>query len=258
MSTATPVKPAETKSVWPDPAAPSKGLLPRSLVAQREVRKFTFRTGVIGAVIVGLAALGWGALAASAVSAAADKANQELQNGTLQKSISELRVIDLAVKGFDAQRQNVAVALQNDVTYSTVISDLRAAAPKGVALDDIKTSFGTPCPGPDPFNAKPAIGCLTIDGAAPTVDDVSAYVKNLLDLSADPAKPAWLVDPYATTATAGTDNTGATGVGAGSVVRFTLTVNFSPAALSLKYAKFLPGTGITSTTTTPATPKAGG
>lgn len=245
MSTVTAAKPAEVKSVWPDPSVPSKGLLPKSLVAKREVRKFTVRTGIIGFVIVAVAATGWGAVASSAAAAASDQAQQEQQNGALQSSITQMRVTDQQVRGLNTQRQNIAVALQNDVIYSAVISDVRAAAPRGVVIDSIKPALGTVCPGPDPFNAKPAIGCLSISGAAPSVSAVSSYVQNLLDLSNDPAKPAWLVDPFASSATAGGDITGGTGVKSGVVVRFTLTVNFTPQALSLKYSKFLPGTGTT-------------
>lgn len=255
-ATAPPPKAAEVKARWPDPSLPSKGLLPKSLVAKREVRKFTLRAGVIGLTVVALAGLGWGGLAASSASAYAAQQDQELANTVLGESVSGLQVIDRSLKAFDAQRASVAAALQNDVTYSAVVTAVRASAPVGVEIDSIKSTFGSVCDGPDPFNAKPAIGCLTVDGAAPSVPKVSEYVTKLIALSSDPAKPAWLVDPYATTASSGSDTTGATGVASGQVVRFTLTVNFTPEALSLKYAKFLPGTG--DTTTAPVVTEAGG
>lgn len=244
MKTATaPTKAAEAQATWPDPSVTSKGLLPKSLVAKREVRQFAVRSGVIGLVVVAAAALGWGALSASAASAESAQHAQEAQNGTLGTSVGSLKAIDVQLKAFDAQRANVAVALQNDVTYSAVVKAARATAPKSVALTAIASQFGTVCPGPDPFNAKPAIGCLTLSGSAATVDDVTLYTQNIIKLSDDPTKTAWLVDPYATTASSGSAVTAAGGtVGK---VQFTLTVNFTPEALSMKYAKYLPGAGNT-------------
>ena len=259
MKTATaPTKAAEAQASWPDPSATSKGLLPKSLVAKREVRQFTIRSGVIGLVVVAAAALGWGAMSASAASVESAQHAQEAQNGALGGSVSRLKAIDVQLKAFDAQRANIAVALQNDVTYSAVVKAARAAAPRNVALTAIASQFGTVCPGPDPFNAKPAIGCLTLSGSASTVDDVTAYTQNIIKLSDDPKKTAWLVDPYATTASSGSSGSAVTAAG-GAVgkVQFTLTVNFTPEALSMKYAKYLPGAGNMQAPATSGAPTSG-
>lgn len=260
MTTTAPTKRAKAPEAqaWPDPALTPKGLLPKSLVAQREVKKFTMRSGIIALVVLAAAGLGWGALSASTASAVSAQETQEAQNATIGLSVGSLRAIDVQLKAFDAQRANIAAALKNDVSYSAVVIAARAQAPKGVTLTAIASQFGTVCPGPDPFHPKEAIGCLTLGGSAPTVDDVTAYTQNLLKLSADPKKPALLVDPYATTASSGVAADPTTG--SAGKVQFTVTVNFTKEALSMKYAQYLPGPGSANGAaagTTP-TPTAGG
>lgn len=246
----SPESKAASKVSWADPSVPSRGLMPASLLARKSVRKFTFQFSVVVLLVIGLAAVGWGMMAASNLSVTSDRDNIVAQNNNTLKQLTSLKVIEQKVQSFDTQRHAVAVALQNDVTYSQVLAAVETSAPAGVLISSMSTQFGGLCPGPNPFAAKPAVGCVTIQGTAPSAEAVNVYVQNLLNLSVNSAKPALLVDPYNGSSADGTAGP------AGHSVSFLMTVNYSAQALSLRYAKFLPG--IASPATAKSTTKTGG
>ncbi len=94
-----------------------------------------------------------------------------------------------------AQKKTVNRTLSSEVLTSTLLRTVADAAPQhGVTLTAVNvgvtgipgTSEGTDvsgCPNPDPFQATTTIGCVTINGTAPSRADAAAFL-NSIDQSA--------------------------------------------------------------------------
>ena len=78
----------------------------------------------------------------------------------------------------------------------------------------------SPCPGPDPFNTKPVIGCMTLSGTAASRAEVGDLV---IALGASDL----FVEPFISTTTSGGRPT----------VTFSGSVGLSQTAYSNRYAK---------------------
>lgn len=88
---------------------------------------------------------------------------------------------------------------------------------------------GAACPGPDPFDTTPSIGCVTISGSAEDRDAVSALVEAL-------SRETAFVEPFITTTTTDAAETGdGTGATAGASVTFSGTVGLTPKVFSGRY-----------------------
>ncbi len=155
---------------------------------------------------------------------------------------SETRIL-LPVKSYVAgvagQETTVKTTMAREIYFSEVLDGIRRATPVGASLDNLAVTLApvdpataasatpdaaaaptvSPCPGPDPFNTKPVIGCITLAGTASTRSQVGELVVALgrIDL---------FVEPFISTTSA-----------SDASVTFSGSVGLSEAAFSERYVK---------------------
>ena len=143
------------------------------------------------------------------------------------------------VAGVAAQKATVKTTMSREIYFSRVLDGIRQATPVGASLDNLAVTLaaadpaaaaaagapatGAPavsaCPGPDPFNTKPVIGCITLSGSAMTRAQVGELVVALDHINL-------FVEPFISTTSA-----------ADQTVTFSGSVGLSKAAFSKRYGK---------------------
>ena len=131
--------------------------------------------------------------------------------------------------------------MAHEIYFSHVLDSIRRATPVGASLDNVAVTLAaadppcrppparpgpraaaptvSPCPGPDPFNTKPVIGCITLSGTAQTRSQVGDLVIAL-------SRADLFVEPFISTTSA-----------ADKSVTFSGSVGLSQTAYSNRYAK---------------------
>lgn len=160
---------------------------------------------------------------------------EQAETARLTAQTNELAPVRTFVATVGAQKGVVQEAMANEVYLSRVLTGLRNATPATAKVETIAVTLSppaagtdpaaaattvSPCPGPDPFNTKVVIGCLTLTGSADSRASVGDFV---IKLGADKL----FVEPFIS----------ATTTADGAAVVFTGSVGLSEKAFSRRYAE---------------------
>lgn len=139
---------------------------------------------------------------------------EQAESNRLAAQTQTLAPVRAFVNGVAVQVSTVQVAMAGEVYFSEVLDGIRAATPAGAQLATIAVTLADPaaagvdpvsgaavsaCPGPDPFNTLPVVGCVTVSGTAASRAEVGDLV---VALGASPM----FVEPFITTTTTGEAN----------------------------------------------------
>jgi hypothetical protein len=191
-------------------------------------------------VLVLLVAVGWALQHLRTGSAEEQLAVEKTHTTQLAGQTAELAPVRAFVTTVDQQKVLARDTMRGEVYLSRVLGGIKRATPPGATVDGLAVTVAPPadsaeaeaaavaagdeataaCPGPDPFNTRETIGCVTLSGSAGSRQAVGALVVSLGD---DPM----FVEPFISTTT--------TADGEGLV--FTGTVGLSTKAFSGRYAK---------------------
>lgn len=179
---------------------------------------------------------------------------EQAETARLNSETRVLMPVKAYVAGVAAQKATARETMSREIYFSRVLDGIRQATPVGASLDTVAvtlaaadpavltptaapatgapaagapaagaTAAGAPavsaCPGPDPFNTKPVIGCITLSGSATTRAQVGELVVALAHINL-------FVEPFISTTSA-----------ADQTVTFSGSVGLSKAAFSKRYGK---------------------
>lgn len=230
----------------PGPSLPTVNLLSPAafeLIAVRVLRRRFMLAGIaVLAVLVALTA--WQQLRVLDAEALVDAESEETRR--LSASVNELKPVQTYVAGVQSQVATVQATMWSEIWFSDVFAGIEDALPPDAQLDsltvaladqgvavvgtvaagesDADTVLESPCPGPDPFNLKIVVGCVSIAGTAGSRADVGDLV---IDLGAN----GLFVEPFITTTTSA-DSTR---------VAFSGSVGLSERVFSGRYADLAAG-----------------
>lgn len=220
-----------------------------ALATRRLRRRFV----AAGCVLVLLLGAGWAVQHLRVGQAQQVLTVEQAETARLTAQTQELAPVRTYVATVDQQKMTVQEAMQHEVYLSRVLSGLENASPTGADVESVAVtmtpppatpagttaapSTGTeatgeaaapapttpstvsPCPGPDPFNTKVVVGCITLSGSADSRATVGELVINLGD-------DKLFVEPFISTTT----------TAEGDQVMFTGSVGLSTKAFSKRYA----------------------
>ena len=172
---------------------------------------------------------------------------EQAETARLNSETRTLLPVKAYVAGVASQQQTVSTTMAREIFFSRVLDGIRRATPVGASLDNVAITLAaadpvvaapatagaagapapaapaaptvSPCPGPDPFNTKPVIGCITLSGTAATRSQVGDLVIAL-------SRTGLFVEPFISTTSA-----------ADSSVTYSGSVGLSQTAYSERYAK---------------------
>ena len=224
-----------------------------ALATRRLRRRFV----AAGCVLVLLLGAGWAVQHLRVGQAQQVLTVEQAETARLTAQTQELAPVRTYVATVDQQKMTVQEAMQHEVYLSRVLSGLENASPTGAEVESVAVtmtppavppagtttapSTGTeagdetggeaaapapttpstvsPCPGPDPFNTKVVVGCITLSGSADSRATVGELVINL-------GEDKLFVEPFISTTTTAD----------GDQVMFTGSVGLSTKAFSKRYA----------------------
>lgn len=231
------------RTATPAATLPVVNLLPESAFERMAARRL--RRGFVAAGVVLLLLIG-GAWAFQHVRVAeADKlvAIEKAKTSRLTAQTQRLQPVRVYVNGVAVQALTVQAAMADDVYLSQVLEGVRDATPVGAELATVAitvtgrpvpadpaaapaTEAASACPGPDPFNTRVVVGCVTLSGTAATRAEVGEMVVSL-------GAAGLFVEPFISTTTTGeTDE-----------VSFSGSVGLSEKVFSGRYAPERPDGG---------------
>ena len=132
---------------------------------------------------------------------------EQAETARLNSETQVLLPVKAYVAGVAAQQATVKTTMAREIYFSRVLDGIRRATPVGASLDNLAVTLAvpdpaagrrprppsaaptvSPCPGPDPFNTKTVIGCVTLAGTAATRAQVGELVIALdrIDLFVEP------------------------------------------------------------------------
>ena len=200
-------------------------------IAARRLRRRFVAAGLVLAIAVGA---GWMVQHSRVSATERDVATAQAETSRLTNETHALAPVRVFVDGVAAQQRVAHTAMSGEVYLSRVLDGLRAALPAAARFDtlgvtvvpvdptgatDATTGGAVPvCPGPDPFNTRETIGCVTLAGAAPTRAAVGDLVIAL-------GRSPLFVEPFISTTTTAD----------GSTVSFSGSVGLSDEVRSNRY-----------------------
>jgi hypothetical protein len=202
------------RTATPPATLPVVNLLPESAFERMAARRL--RRGFVAAGVVLLLMVG-GAWAFQHVRVAeADKlvAIETAKTSRLTSQTQRLQPVRVFVNGVAVQALTVQAAMADDVYLSEVLEGVRDATPVGAELATVAitvtgrpapadpaapapaTDAASACPGPDPFNTRVVVGCVTLSGTAASRAEVGEMVVSL-------GNAGLFVEPFISTTTTG-------------------------------------------------------
>lgn len=189
-------------------------------------RRFTVAAAVL-ALVVGA---GWGVQHLRVGQAEQVLTVEQAETSRLTAETNELAPVRTYVATVAQQKGLVQEAMAAEVPVSRVLDGIGAATPLGLRVESLgvlvtpplqegAVAVASPCPGPDPFNTRTVVGCVTLAGTAGSRAAVGDFVVNLGD-------DRLFVEPFISTTTTSD----------GDVVTFTGSVGLSEKAFSKRYA----------------------
>jgi hypothetical protein len=216
----------------PSRPVPAVNLLSESEFARLAARRLRHRFAAGAAAMVVLVGGAWGFQHLRVDEAHKLLSVEQAETTRLTGQTQVLAPVRTFVSGVAVQQATVRAAMANEVYVSEVLDGIRDATPPGAQLVTVAvtvtptdataaTTAGTPvaCPGPDPFNTKTVVGCVTLSGTAGSRAEVGDMVIALGD------SPLF-VEPFIATTT--TDD--------GAAVTFSGSVGLSEKVYSGRYA----------------------
>lgn len=227
----------------PKPGLPGVNLLSPATFDLLKVRQLRIRFAAGAVALVVLAAGLWTVQHLRISETRKLVAVEQAETARLNSETRVLLPVKAYVAGVAAQKATVKTTMSREIYFSRVLDGIRQATPVGASLDNLAVTLaatdpavaaaaapataapaaGAPavsaCPGPDPFNTKPVIGCITLSGTATTRAQVGELVVALDRINL-------FVEPFISTTSA-----------ADRTVTFSGSVGLSKAAFSKRYGK---------------------
>jgi Tfp pilus assembly protein PilN len=215
------------------PSLPSVNLLSESAFVRLAARRLRHRFVAGGVAMVLLVGGAWAFQHVRVEEARKLVAVEQAETTRLTGQTQVLAPVRTYVNGVAVQQRTVQTAMANEVYVSDVLDGIRDATPPGAQLTTVAVTItpttgadGAPvagavsaCPGPDPFNTRTVIGCITLSGTAGSRAEVGDMVIALGDSHL-------FVEPFISTTT--TDD--------GQAVTFSGSVGLSEKVFSGRYA----------------------
>jgi Tfp pilus assembly protein PilN len=222
------------------PVLPSVNILSPWVFERMAIRRLRRLFALAGCVLILLVAAGWVVQGLRIDQAQKVLAVEEAETARLSAETNQLTPVKSYVATVGQQQLSVQNNMAAEIYFSRVLEEFQNATPfaanvesVSIALDPNAGSVAlgqapavgetipveSPCPGPDPFNTKLVIGCITLSGSAESRADVGELVINL-------GNEELFVEPFISTTTAG-DGTGVT---------FSGSVGLSDKVYSRRYA----------------------
>lgn len=221
---------------WVDPAKPSALLLPSYIVDRHAAAKTaramkTITIAVVVLLVLASAFFFWtGQQAAKRAEAAAAEKNEA------QTAVSQLTGISEYFDGIVDRKDAIAAQMRDELDYSAILGELNRLAGKSVQVSAATLQTQPPCQGPNPFEAQPALGCMSITVTASNEQAVLDFVDNI-NTAGELINSAFAGG--STAAAAGATATAATGSqeteGKSSEAKVNVTFNYVAEALSLRH-----------------------
>lgn len=165
----------------PHPGLPRVNLLSPAAFARLATRKLRRRFLVAGVALVAVVAATGAVEHLRVAEAERVLAVEQVETSRLAGETLALAPVRALVDGVARQTQTVDGTMANEIYTSDVFEELLVATPAGVRLESLTLTAAqtaavggaatapatSPCPGPDPFNTRTVIGCVTVSGTAP-------------------------------------------------------------------------------------------
>jgi Tfp pilus assembly protein PilN len=222
------------------PVLPSVNILSPWVFERMAISRLRRRFALAGVVLMLLVVAGWAVQGLRIDQAEKVLAVEEAETARLAEETTTLAPVKTFVATIGQQQLSVQNNMAAEIYFSRVLEEFQNATPFAATVESVSitldpnagsVALGTapevgeaipvesPCPGPDPFNTKLVIGCITLSGSAASRADVGELVINL-------GNEELFVEPFISTTTAG-DGTGVT---------FSGSVGLSDKVYSRRYA----------------------
>jgi hypothetical protein len=211
---------------------PAVNLLSQSSFDRLAARRLRHRFVAAGVVLVALVGAGWGAQHVRIGEAQKLVVVEEGETARLNARTQTLAPVRAFVGGVAAQQGTVESPMAREIYFSEVLAGIRTATPPGARLVAVAVTAAPPtvpgapvdaagsvCPGPDPFNTRTVVGCVTLSGTASSRAEVGQLVTSLGDADL-------FVEPFISTTTTADS----------SEVSFSGSVGLSRKVFSTRYA----------------------
>ena len=223
------------------PVLPSVNILSPWVFERMAISQLRQRFTLAGLVLILLVVAGWAVQGLRIDQAEKVLAVEQAETSRLTAETNELAPVQTFVATVGQHQLSVQNNMAAEIYFSRVVEELQNATPfaahvesVSVALDPNAGSVAlgnapavgetipvvSPCPGPDPFNTKLVIGCITLAGSAGSRADVGELVINL-------GNEELFVEPVISTTT----------TGEGNEVTFSGSVGLSDKVYSRRYAE---------------------
>jgi Tfp pilus assembly protein PilN len=222
------------------PVLPSVNILSPWVFERMAISRLRRLFALAGVVLMMLVAAGWVVQGLRIDQAEKVLAVEEAETARLSVETNQLTPVKSYVATVGQQQLSVQNNMAAEIYFSRVLEEFQNATPFAANVESISIALDpnagsvalgqapavgetipveSPCPGPDPFNTKLVIGCITLSGSAASRADVGELVINL-------GNEELFVEPFISTTTAG-DGTGVT---------FSGSVGLSDKVYSRRYA----------------------
>ena len=171
---------------------PSVNLLSASAFEKMAARRLRHRFLAAGFVMLLLVNAAWVAQHLRVVEARKLVAVEQAETDRLTSQTQLLAPVRAFVDGVAVQLRTVQAAMANEVYFSDVLDGLTEATPEGAEVQSVSVTItaaaaaaaatgtaapaASACPGPDPFNTRTVVGCVTLSGTATSRAEVGELV----------------------------------------------------------------------------------
>ena len=223
------------------PVLPSVNILSPWVFERMAISQLRQRFTLAGLVLILLVVAGWAVQGLRIDQAEKVLAVEQAETSRLTAETNELAPVQTFVATVGQHRLSVQNNMAAEIYFSRVLEELQNATPYAARVETVSIALDpnagsvalgkepavgetipveSPCPGPDPFNTKLVIGCITLAGSAGSRADVGEFVINL-------GNEELFVEPFISTTTAGD----------GNGVTFNGSVGLSEKVYSRRYAE---------------------
>lgn len=225
----------------PHDPVPSVNLLSPWVFEALATRKLRQRFLAAACVLVMLVGAGWSVQHLRTRQAEQVLVVEQAETTRLTTQTNQLAPVRTYVATVAQQKVTVSESMADEVYLSRVLAGMRSATPSGADVETMAITVTPPvaaaaegeaeaavvdgatvsaCPGPDPFNTRVVVGCVTLSGTASSRATVGDLVLNL-------GEDALFVEPFISTTT----------TAEGDDVVFTGSVGLSTRAFTGRYAE---------------------
>lgn len=191
------------------PTLPAVNLLSDSAFLRMAARRLRHRFTAAGVVLVLLVGAAWTVQHIRVSRTRTVVAVEQAETKRLTSQTQALAPVRVFVNGVALQQRTVEDAMSGEVYFSDVLDGVSDAAPVGARLATVAVTLvapaatpggaagaGSACPGPDPFNTRTVVGCVTLSGTASSRAEVGDMVVAL-------GHSPLFVEPFISTTTTG-------------------------------------------------------